>query len=86
MIGVTKSPFIDRVLTALQEMRNERKKEASKVNNLFLRQRESLEKLAWDRFWNQESPGLLNHACCHGTVGTVKYFTTRMDSVTMRCT
>ena len=70
--GATDPSYIHRVLTALQERRNEREKAASIVNDLFLKQRESLEKLAWEEFWNQEGPGLLHYACCHGTVETVK--------------
>ena len=72
------------ILTALQEKKREREKAASKADDLFQKQAVSVEKRAWKEFWDQGSPGLLLYACRHGTVDTVKYFTSRLVSPTTR--
>ena len=75
---------VARILTALQERREERARAAAESEEPFDKQAEEVEKSAWNDFWNDSSPGLLLYACLHGTVDTVKYFVSRLVSPTAR--
>ena len=70
------------ILNALQERREERDREAATSDDFRLQQLEAVEKKEWHKFWNSESPKLLNYACLHGTVETVKYFISKGVSPT----
>ncbi|CAI8015846.1 Transient receptor potential cation channel subfamily A member 1 homolog [Geodia barretti] len=72
------------ILTGLQERKKEREKAASRTEDWSQKQVVSVEKREWKDFWDIESPGLLLYACSHGTVETVKYFTTRLVPPTTR--
>ena len=76
--------FFFRILTALQERKREAEKAASRTEDWSQKQAVSVGKREWKGFWDSESPGLLRYACSHGTVETVKYFTTRLVSPTTR--
>ena len=60
---------------ALQERRADREKQAAESeHDLYRQQTETVEREAWQEFWDRESPQLLLYACLHGTVEIVKYF------------
>ena len=69
------------MLNALQERRNERKKQVKK-DNILQQQTEIYENGRWKEFWDKESPGLLLYACLCGTVEIVEYFVIKHVSPT----